>query len=127
MMRAPSRRWPPAPDVIAEEPKGEQVVRYTILSKWTVLLLTLGTAALIALGSAFLGATFGDALQLPHNGGYAALSFVAAFGVYALAWIVGFLDSLQESRYGWSIGMVVLIPFLVGPILYSVFGPRNTK
>lgn len=102
-------------------------MKYTFLSKWTVLLLTLATVALGALGCAFLGATFGDRLFLDHNAGYAVLAFFGALFAYALAWIVGFLDSVQESRYGWSIGMVVLIPFLVGPILYSVFGPRNTK
>ena len=102
-------------------------MKYTILSKWTVLFLTLVTAALIAVGLGFLGVTFGDRLHLAHNAGYATLSFVVAFVVYALAWFVGFLDSLQESRYGWSVGMVVLIPFLVGPVLYSFFGPRNTR
>lgn len=102
-------------------------MKYTFLSKWTVLLLTLVTVALGALGLAFLGVTFGDRLHLDHNVGYAVLAFVVGFVVYALAWIVGFLDSLQESRFGWSIGMVLLIPFLIGPILYSVLGPRNTR
>jgi hypothetical protein len=102
-------------------------MKYTFLSKWTVLILTLATAALGALGFALLGATFGGNLQLQHNGGLAILAFLAAFAVYALAWIVGFLDSLQETRFGWSIGLVLLLPFLIGPVLYSVFGPRNTR
>jgi hypothetical protein len=102
-------------------------MKYTFLSRWTVLLLTLATAALAALGFAFLGATFGDTLHLSYNAGFAILAFLAAFALYSLAWVVGFLDSLQETRFGWSVTMVLLLPFLVGPILYSVFGPSNTR
>jgi hypothetical protein len=102
-------------------------VKYTFLSKWTVLILTLATAALGALGFAFLGATYGGNLQLAHNAGFGILAFLVAFAAYSLAWIVGFLDSLQESRFGWSIGLVLLLPFLIGPVLYSAFGPRNTR
>ena len=56
-----------------------------------------------------------------------ARSPLAAFVIYALAWIVGFLDSLQEGKYGWSVALVLLLPVLIGPVLYSVFGPRNTR
>jgi hypothetical protein len=97
------------------------------LSKWTVLLLTLVTAGLIVLGFGLFGATFGGAIQLEPNIGLGVLSLLGAVAVYALAWVIGFIDSIQERRFGWTAAMVVLVPFLIGPVLYSVFGPRNTR
>jgi hypothetical protein len=102
-------------------------MKYTFLSRWTVLLLTLIAAGLLVLGFGLFGATFGGNLTLPKSIGFAILSLLVAIGLYAAAWIVGFLDSLQERKFGWSLAMVVLIPFLIGPLLYSVFGPRNTR
>jgi hypothetical protein len=102
-------------------------MKYTFLSRWTVLLLTLVAAGLIVLGFGLFGATFGGNLNLPQNAGFAVLALLVAIGLYAIAWIVGFLDSLQERKFGWTLAMVVLVPFLIGPLLYSVFGPRNTR
>ena len=34
---------------------------------------------------------------------------------------------IQERRWGWLIALIILSPFLIGPLLYSVIGPKNTK
>ena len=47
--------------------------------------------------------------------------------VYLFAWLIAVLDSIQERRWGWLIAMLLLLPLWIGPLLYSVFGPRNTK
>ena len=53
--------------------------------------------------------------------------FLGAAAVYGFGWIIAFLDSLQERRFLWTLGLIILLPLLVGPLLYSFFGPRNTR
>ena len=88
------------------------MIRYTFLSKWTVLSLTAVAAVMV-----YLAAT-----QANHF----LFGFIAVV-VYGFAWLIGVLDSLQEGKWGWAIGMIVLAPLLVGPLLYSFFGPKNTR
>jgi hypothetical protein len=42
--------------------------------------------------------------------------------VYAFAWIIGVLDSLQAHRRGWLLALILLLPLGVGPLLYGIFG-----
>jgi hypothetical protein len=94
-------------------------IKYTFLSKWTVLILTLLTIGLIA--------------AAVHNGmsGVHALTsilmFVVALIIYVFAWFIALFDSIQEKRFGWTIGLVVMLPIAIGPVVYSVLGPKNTK
>jgi uncharacterized membrane protein len=99
-------------------------MKYTFLSKWTVLILTVLTAALIAVG-VMLSQQAG--LFGYHNVGLGVLSFFVAAIVYLLAWIIALLDSIQERRWGWLVTLIILSPILIGPLLYSLIGPRNTK
>lgn len=96
-------------------------MRYTFLSKWTVLILTLVTA-----GAAYWGYVLIFANDVPHPW-WGALVLLGGVLVYALAWIIALFDSIQERKFGWSLGLFVLLPFWVGPIMYSLFGPRNTR
>ena len=98
-------------------------MKYTFLSKWTVLILTILTAALIAVGVLLAqGGTFG-----PSNIGLSLLAYLVAAVLYLIAWIVALFDSIQERRWGWLIALIILTPILIGPLLYSLIGPRNTK
>jgi hypothetical protein len=45
--------------------------------------------------------------------------------VYALAWVIGILDSLLARRLGWSLALILLLPLGIGPLLYSIFGLRT--
>ena len=45
----------------------------------------------------------------------------------AFAWIIALVDSIQERKYLWSVGLFVLLPFGIGPIIYSLIGPKNTR
>jgi hypothetical protein len=99
-------------------------MKVTFLSKWTVLILTAVTAVLFLLG---LSMTAHVPFDLGSNVSLGVLLYILAVLVYAVAWIIGFLDSIQERRFGWTIGLVLLMPFLVGPLFYSLLGPRNTK
>ena len=105
--------------------KGSKIMKVTFLSKWTVLLLTVITAALVVVGVLLSqqGALFGA----DRNVGLAVLSFLVAAVVYLIAWIVGLIDSIQERRFGWTVALIILSPVLIGPLLYSLIGPRNTK
>jgi hypothetical protein len=94
-------------------------VKYTLLSKWTVLILTLGTAAATIFG---IRLTFGGGNVL---GG--VLLILVGLLVYAVAWIVALVDSIQERNLLWTIGLIVLVPFFVGPAVYGILGPKNTK
>ena len=42
--------------------------------------------------------------------------------VYAFAWIIGVLDSVQAHRRGWLLALILLLPLGVGPLLYGIFG-----
>jgi uncharacterized membrane protein YoaT (DUF817 family) len=87
--------------------------RYTFLSKWTVLALT-----------AVSGSMFYGSFQLTDSRWTLILGTILLYGV---AWIVAFSDSIQERKFLWSLGLVVMIPIFIGPMLYSVFGPKNTR
>ena len=93
-------------------------MKYTFLSKWTVLVLTVLTAAATVFGFRFIG----DNSVL---GG--VLLVIVGLLVYAFAWIIALIDSIQEKHYGWSIVLVILLPFFVGPAIYGLLGPKNTK
>lgn len=98
-------------------------MKYTLLSKWTVLILTVITAALIAIGVLLgQGGVFGAS-----NIGLSILAYVVAAIIYALAWLIALFDSIQERRWGWLVALLILSPVLIGPLLYSLIGPRNTK
>lgn len=94
-------------------------IKYTFLSKWTVLVLTLLTIGLIA--------------AAVHNGmsGIHALTsilmVVVALIIYVFAWFIALFDSIQEKRFGWTIGLIVMLPIAIGPVVYSVLGPKNTR
>ena len=94
-------------------------MKYTLLSKWTVLGLTVATSGMIVGGVKLVGGG--------GNTPGGVLLILAGVLVYGLAWIVAFLDSIQEKRFGWVIGLIVLFPFVVGPAIYGVLGPKNTK
>ena len=94
-------------------------MKYTLLSKWTVLILTLGTVAATIFG---IRLTFGGGNIL---GG--VLLIIVGLLIYAVAWIVALLDSIQERNFLWTIGLIVLVPFFVGPAVYGVLGPKNTQ
>ncbi len=55
------------------------------------------------------------------------IAYLVAAVVYLIAWIVALFDSIQERRWGWLIALIILSPVLIGPLLYSVIGPKNTK
>ena len=97
-------------------------MKYTFLSKWTVLILTLITAGLIVLSVLFF-----QGQALAQNSGLGLLAILVAFVVYAIAWIVALADSIQEKRWGWMVALIILLPILIGPLLYSLIGPRNTR
>jgi hypothetical protein len=92
--------------------------KYTFLSKWTVLILTLITFGLTYLGVSLIGQNH----ALPG-----ALALLIGGLIYIFAWFIALFDSIQERRWGWLIGLIVLLPFGLGPIVYSLIGPRNTK
>ncbi len=96
-------------------------MKYTFLSKWTVLILTLITAGLASLGYYL---EFVTATQHPW---YALLALVAGLVVYSFAWIIATLDAIQGRKWGWLLGLILLLPLWIGPLLYSLLGPRNTK
>jgi hypothetical protein len=93
-------------------------IKYTFLSKWTVLILTLITFGLVYLGVSLFGRgqTFSGILAL----------LIGAL-IYVFAWFIALFDAIQERRWGWLVGLIVLLPFGIGPIVYSVIGPHNTK
>lgn len=94
-------------------------VKYTFLSKWTVLILTLLS----------IGLVFG-AVQLGFKGIHVVTSplmIVVALIVYIFAWFIAFFDSIQERRLGWTVGLIVMLPIAIGPLVYSIVGPKNTK
>jgi hypothetical protein len=100
-------------------------MKYTFLSKWTVLLLTLVTAGLATLGY-YLAFGFQTPNFQPHPL-YAILALLGGLAIYLFAWLIGVLDAIQERRWGWVLAMLLLLPLWIGPLLYSLFGPPNTK
>jgi hypothetical protein len=59
--------------------------------------------------------------------GFALLALLVGLLVYAFAWIIALLDSIQERKVAWMILLVPLLPVSVGPLPYRFLGPRNTK
>lgn len=98
-------------------------MKVTFLSKWTVLLLTVISIALTVVGVLLTQGRIGTA----SNVGLAIILFAVAVVVYAIAWIVGLFDSIQEKRWGWTVALIILAPVWIGPVLYSLIGPKNTK
>jgi hypothetical protein len=92
-------------------------VKYTFLSKWTVLIMTVLTAGLIVFGI----------IDFQSHAGYALLAFLGGVVVYALSWIIALLDAIQERSWFWVILLLVLLPIVIGPLLYAFGGPKNTK
>lgn len=92
-------------------------MKYTFLSKWTVLVLTLLTAGLVYVGY----------VSLQNHAGYALLAFFGGIVLYGCAWLIALFDSLQERKWAWSILLILLLPTWVGPLTYSVLGPKNTR
>lgn len=93
-------------------------MKYTLLSKWTVLLLTLLTVGMTIFG---VKLAFGGS-PLPG-----VLLIVLGVLVYGIAWFVALFDSIQERKYLWSLGLILLLPTFVGPAIYGLLGPKNTK
>jgi hypothetical protein len=96
-------------------------MKYTFLSKWTVLILTLITAGAVYWGYILIVASD---LAYPWWG---TLVLLGGALVYTVAWIIALFDSIQERKFGWSLGLLALLTFWVGPIVYSLFGPRNRR
>jgi hypothetical protein len=92
-------------------------MKYTFLSKWTVLILTIVTA----------GLTYFGYVSLQQNAGYAILLFLFGVFLYGFAWLIALSDSIQERRFGWSVLLVLLLPLWIGPLIYGFLGPKNTK
>ncbi len=99
-------------------------MKVTFLSKWTVLLLTIISIALTVIG-VLIGQ--GNFFGMASNIGLVILAYVVAAIIYAIAWIVALLDSIQERRWGWLVVLIILLPFWIGPLLYALIGPKNTK
>lgn len=93
-------------------------MKYTFLSKWTVLGLTIATFVLSYVGTVLIN---------QHEGLWGVLALVVAFFIYAFAWIIALVDSIQERKFVWSVGLLLLLPFGIGPIIYSLVGPKNTR
>lgn len=93
-------------------------MKYTFLSKWTVLILTIATFGLTYLGTVL----FNQGHTL-----WGVLTLLVGFLVYAFAWIIALVDSIQERKFIWSVGLLLLLPFGIGPIIYSLVGPKNTR
>jgi membrane-bound acyltransferase YfiQ involved in biofilm formation len=99
-------------------------LKFTFLSKWTVLILTIVTIGLVVL---FTSMTFQTPINMASNIGLGILLVLLAILVYAIAWIVAFIDSIQEKAYGWTVALFLLLPFFIGPLFYSFLGPKNTR
>jgi len=100
-------------------------MKVTFLSKWTVLLLTLVSIALAVVGALFLQPQ--GIFSSGQNVLLGIVAFIVAGIIYAVAWIVAFLDSIQEKRWGWLVVLIILLPVWIGPVLYALIGPKNTK
>lgn len=100
-------------------------MKVTFLSKWTVLLLTVISIALAVVGALFLQPD--GIFNSGQNILLGIVAFIVAVIIYAIAWIVAFLDSIQEKRWGWLVTLIILLPVWIGPVLYALIGPKNTK
>jgi ABC-type Co2+ transport system permease subunit len=91
-------------------------MQYVTRARWALVLMTVIAIGLMVLGywQSSTGQT-GTGLAAIMVGGL----------VYALAWAIGVLDSLLARRLGWSLALILLLPFGIGPLLYSIFGLRS--
>ena len=80
--------------------------------------LTLLVMTVIAVGLTLLG--FSEISSSQSSVGI--LAIIVGGMVYALAWTISLLDSLNTHRPGWSLALVLLLPLGVGPLLYSLIG-----
>lgn len=96
-------------------------MKYTFLSKWTVLVLTIVTA-----GLAYWGYVLLTAPGQSHPA-WATLVLIGGLLVYGIAWLIAVFDSMQERRWGWTVALLLLVPLWIGPLLYGFVGPKNTK
>jgi hypothetical protein len=101
-------------------------VKYTFLSKWTVLLMTIVAIVLVFLGVGQLTGTL-FAITFTQHAALGVVAILIALLIYVLAWFIALLDSVQERRWGWTILLVLLAATGLGPLVYSLLGPRNTK
>jgi hypothetical protein len=109
-------------------------MKITLISKWTVLLLTACCYACIFFGLLLtvgpLHLHIGSLHVVIGNGLHSfdlgtiliLLGLLSNFGAELLA----LADAVQERRPVWAIGLILLFPTGLGPLLYSLFGPRNT-
>ncbi|MGO8946230.1 MAG: hypothetical protein ACLQUY_00920 [Ktedonobacterales bacterium] len=79
---------------------------------------TLLVMTVIAVGLTLLG--FSEISSRQTSVGL--LAIIIGSMVYALAWTIALLDSLQARRPGWSLALILLLPLGVGPLLYSLIG-----
>jgi hypothetical protein len=90
-------------------------MKYTFLSKWTVLILTMVTA----------GLTYYGYVSLQQHTGYAILLFLGGVLIYGFAQLVALSDSIQERRFLWILLLFLLLPLWIGPLLYGFLGPKK--
>jgi hypothetical protein len=88
-------------------------MQHVARGRWILLFMTA-----IAIALSLLGFQQISAGQV--GVGWAAI--VVGGLVYAFAWIIGVLDSLQSRHFGWLLALILLLPLGVGPLLYSIFG-----
>ena len=92
-------------------------MQHVTRARWSLVAMTLIALGLVALG--YWQSATGQA-------GTGLAAIIVGGLVYALAWMIGVLDSLQARRLGWSLALVLLLPLGIGPLLYSIFGLRST-
>jgi hypothetical protein len=91
-------------------------MQHVTRARWTLVL-----RPLIAIGLTVLG--YWQSSTGQAGTGLAAI--IVGGLVYALAWVIGVLDSLLARRLGWSLALILLLPLGIGPLLYSIFGLRS--
>lgn len=99
-------------------------MKYTFLSKWTVLIMTVLTIGLTVLGVGLVGGSYS---ALGQHVPFGLLAIIVGLLIYFVAWIIALVDSIQEKRYGWTVAVFLLGAVGLAPIVYSLFGPKNTK
>ena len=93
-------------------------------SKWTVLILTIVTVGLVVL---FTSMTFQTPINMASNIGLGILLLLLAIldVRHRLDRRLHRFDSGEGVRL--DVALFLLLPFFIGPLLYSFFGPKNTR